>query len=104
MKKIISCLAAIAFVCSLSLMAANKEYKTVTFDVDIECQNCVKKVTENISFEKGVKGLEVSLEDHTVTVTFDPAKTDEKKLAEAIRKLGYSTKVCKDEAEDDTAK
>ena len=51
---------------------------------------CVRKITENISFEKGVKDLEISLEDKEVTVTYDPAKTDPDRLAEAIRSLGYT--------------
>ncbi|MGN0187985.1 MAG: heavy-metal-associated domain-containing protein [Candidatus Cryptobacteroides sp.] len=70
-----------------------KEYVTVVYGVYLHCANCVKKVKENISYEKGVKNLEVSLEGQTVTVTFDPSKTDEKKIAAAIRKLGYETKL-----------
>jgi len=69
-----------------------KEYRTIVYDVHLHCENCVKKVKENISFEKGIKALEVSLEEQTVTVTYDPAKTDEKKIAEAIAKLGYEVK------------
>lgn len=67
-----------------------KETKTVTFNVGLHCQNCVKKVKENISFEKGVKALDVNLEKKTVTVTYDPAKTDEATLKKAIEKLGYT--------------
>ena len=70
-----------------------KEYVTVVYDVHLHCESCVKKVTGNISFEKGVKKLDVSLENHTVTVTFDPSKTDAGKIAAAIRKLGYETKL-----------
>lgn len=67
-----------------------KELKTVRFSVSMHCENCVRKITENISFEKGVKDLEISLEDKEVTVTYDPAKTDPDRLAEAIRSLGYT--------------
>lgn len=70
-----------------------KEFVTVVYDVHLHCEACVKKVTENISFERGVKKLDVSLENHTVTVTYDPSKTDDRKLAEAIRRLGYETKL-----------
>lgn len=66
-----------------------KELKTVTFSVSMHCENCVKKITENISFGKGVKGLEISLEDKKVEITYDPAKTDADRLAETIRSLGY---------------
>lgn len=66
-----------------------KELKEVVFTVSMHCENCVKKIKENISFEKGVKGLEVSLDDKTVKITYDPSRTDETKLAGALKKLGY---------------
>ena len=62
----------------------------MVFNVGLHCQNCVKKVKENISFEKGVKALEVDLEKKTVTITYDPAKTNEATLRKAIEKLGYT--------------
>ena len=65
------------------------EVKNVTFNVYLHCDNCVKKVQENIAFEKGVKGLEVSLEDQTVAIKYDDAKTSEDVLKAAIEKLGY---------------
>ena len=67
-----------------------KKTETVTFRISIHCANCVKKVNENLAFEKGVKDLSVSLEKKQVTITYDPAKTDEATLARAIEKLGYS--------------
>ena len=57
-----------------------KETKTVTFKTTMHCENCVKKVTENISFMRGVKDLKVSLDENTVTITYDPS-----------HKLGYET-------------
>ena len=63
----------------------------MVFHVDgLHCQNCVKKVKENISFEKGVKALEVDLEKKTVTITYVPAKCGEATLRKAIEKLGYT--------------
>ena len=70
--------------------APKKELKTVVFNVGLHCQNCVKKVQENISFEKGVKSLDINLEKKTVTITYDAAKTDEATLKKAIEKLGYT--------------
>lgn len=66
-----------------------KKTETVTFTVGMHCKNCVKKIVDNISFEKGVKDLKVSLEDKTVTITYDPAKTNPETLRKAIEKLGY---------------
>ena len=65
------------------------EVKEVTFLVHLHCANCVKKVEENIAFEKGVKDLKVSLDDQTVYIKYDSAKTSEETLKAAITKLGY---------------
>ena len=72
-----------------SLEVQKKAYKTVTFNVSMHCQKCVKKINDNVSFEKGVKDLAASLDRKTVTVTFDPSKTDVSKLKAALEKLGY---------------
>ena len=65
------------------------ELKEVTFNVHLHCENCMKKVQENISFEKGVKDLHVCLDDQTVSIKYDAAKTTEDALKAAIEKLGY---------------
>lgn len=106
MKRIV--LMAIAAIMTLSASAATvadmpstqvekkakktKEVKEVTFDVHLHCANCVKKVQENIAFEKGVKGLDVCQGHQTVTVKYDPAKTSEGTLKAAIEKLGYEVR------------
>ena len=64
-----------------------KELKEVTFNVHLHCENCMKKVQENISFEKGVKDLHVCLDDQTVSIKYDAAKTTEDKLEAAIEKF-----------------
>lgn len=68
------------------------EIKEVTFLVHLHCANCVKKVQENLAFEKGVKDLHVCLEDQIVSLKYDSAKTTEEALKAAIVKLGYPVK------------
>jgi copper chaperone CopZ len=65
------------------------ELKEVTFSVHLHCANCVKKVQENIAFEKGVKDLHVCLEDQIVYIKYDSAKTSEETLKAAVEELGY---------------
>lgn len=96
MKKTITMILAVAMAfaatCTISADAQNKkkkELKEVNFNVYLHCEDCVEKVNENIAFEKGVKGLEVSLENQTVLIKYDVAKTSEDKLKAAIEKLGY---------------
>ena len=42
-----------------------------------------------MAYEKGVKDLEVSLDNQTVIITYRPDKTDEGQLKAALQKLGY---------------
>lgn len=65
----------------------------VVFASNIHCANCSRKVQDNIAFEKGVKDLKVDVEGKTITVVFNPAKTDTLKLKKAINKLGYTADV-----------
>lgn len=94
MKKMILMLLA-ALLCTGAALYGKpqKKTETVTFSVSMDCRNCEKKITENISFEKGVKDLSTDLPSRTVKVEFDPVKTDTLKLAAAIRKLGYKVSV-----------
>ena len=70
---------------------------TVTTTPEMHCQNCEKKIKENIRFEAGVKKIETNLEKQLVVITYDPAKTDAKKLTQAFAKIGYTIKVISDE-------
>jgi Cu+-exporting ATPase len=63
--------------------------ETVTFSVNMDCDNCVKKVEKNIAFEKGVTDLKCDLPTKTVKVTYRTDRTDEKKLVAAFKKIGY---------------
>ena len=63
------------------------EIKEVNFHVHLHCANCVKKVQDNIAFEKGVKDLHVTT--HSIQIKYDAAKTSEAALKAAIEKLGY---------------
>lgn len=90
----LQCIAAVSGAGSASVEAAvavkaKKELQTVVFKTHMHCENCVKKVTENLSFVKGVEDLKVSLENQTITVIYDVRKTNSETLAGEITKLGY---------------
>ena len=96
MKKAIILIMAALMAMPMVSMADNKpskkkkgEIKEVTFVVEIDCENCAKKIRENVSFEKGVKDLKVTLEDRTVALKYDAAKTSEETLKASIEELGY---------------
>ena len=74
-------------------MWAKSERETVIFDVDIHCQGCITKIEKNIAFEPGVKDMSCNLDDKTVTLTFDPAKTDINRLIAAFARINKTAKV-----------
>lgn len=67
--------------------------KKVVYCTDLDCENCAKKIRENISFEKGVRDLSVDVPAKTVEISFDSNKTDTVQLRKAINKIGYEAKV-----------
>ena len=64
---------------------AKAEIKEVSFHVHLHCANCVKKVQDNIAFEKGVKDLHVTT--HSIVIKYDVSKTSEEVLKAAIENL-----------------
>jgi copper chaperone CopZ len=94
MKKIIIMVMAALMAMPAIAMADNKpakkkkgEIKEVTFVVEFDCENCAKKIRENVAFEKGVKDLKVTLDTRTVALKYDAAKTNVETLRKAIEKL-----------------
>ena len=70
-------------------MPADKNICEVVFATNMHCDKCVNKINENLAFIKGVKDLKVSLKDQTIRIKYDNRKTNEKALADVIKKLGY---------------
>lgn len=94
MKKLFCMMLGALALLSLSNQAAQaapskKDVKTVVFDVSVHCKSCKEKIERNVAFEKGIKEINASVDERTVTVRYDAAKTDPEKIAAAIRRLGY---------------
>ena len=89
----------VLIIAALMLALGGKDLRVAVFTTNPEmhCQNCEKKIKENIRFESGVKKIVTSLEKQQVTITYDPAKTDVKKLTAAFAKIGYEVKVVSDQ-------
>ncbi len=76
--------------------AHSQKTKTTVFDVNMHCGSCKAKVEKSIAFEKGVKDIQVSLENKTVCVTYKTKKSSDEKLIKAFKELGYDASVKKD--------
>lgn len=78
-----------AVVCSTALAQGKKKKEKVTFLVEgMDCNNCVKKIENNIAFEKGVTDLKCDLATRTAEVTYRTDKTSTAKLIAAFKKIG----------------
>ena len=66
-----------------------KDQETVEFLVTSEtiCENCVKKINNNIAFEKGVTGMDINREKNLVKLTYRKDKTSPEKLKSAFNKI-----------------
>ncbi len=88
MKKLIYAAAlAVMFVAGVS---AETKQAVYTVNPQMSCQNCENKIKSNLRYEKGIKKIETSLSDQTVTVTYDDTKTDSEKIAAGFKKVGYT--------------
>lgn len=67
-----------------------KDKAKVTFLVSMTCESCQKRIEDNVSFEKGVTGLDVDLPKKAVTIEYRKDKTSPEQLKSAIQKMGYT--------------
>ncbi|HWQ79857.1 MAG TPA: copper chaperone CopZ [Anaerovoracaceae bacterium] len=55
----------------------------------MSCSHCVKAVTSAVTALEGVSGVDVSLEEKTVTVDYDADQVSLESIKEAIEEEGY---------------
>ena len=91
MKKLILLTFAMFF--AVLLQAQNVKEVVFTTEPEIECQNCVKKIKDNLRFEKGVKAINPDLNTKLVTIQYDSEKTSPEKLIKAFAKIKYKATV-----------
>ncbi len=82
----------------LAMVTFAKDIKTVVFTTtpQMHCENCENKIKKNLRFEKGIKSIETSVPNQTVTVKYDADKTTPEKLQQGFGKFGYKARILKD--------
>ena len=74
-----------------------KDLRIVVFKVpQMYCENCERKVKDNIRFEKGVKEISTDLKEKTASITYDADKTTVEKLKEGFKKFNYEAEFVKE--------
>lgn len=68
-----------------------KDIKTVvlTTNPQMHCENCEKKIKDNIRFEKGIKSIKTDLDSKTVTIEYDAEKTNVENIIKGFKKIKY---------------
>lgn len=74
---------------TVSISAKDIKEFVVTTQPQMSCQNCEKKIKNNLRFEKGVTNIQTDLENQVVIVSYDADKTNEANLTKAFGKLDY---------------
>lgn len=59
-------------------------------------------IKDNLRFEKGIKKIETSIKDQTVTLEYDADKTSSDNLIKAFSNFGYEATEVKKEKEEKT--
>jgi len=91
MKKLV--LLAFALFLAVLVQAQTKKEVVFTTEPEIHCESCVKKIKDNLRFEKGVKAINPDLNTKLVTVQYDSEKTDIDKLIKAFARIKYKATV-----------
>ena len=103
MKKILLvCLVALLGIGSADAQKPKKGEKksvTVEFVTNIDCEGCAKKVYNTIPYEKGVEDVKVDVATKIVTVTYNPAKTNNETLIKAFDKIKLEAAVAEGKCE-----
>ena len=93
MKKILFT-AAIAMMIGVTASAKEKEKvakkDTAEFKVGMHCQGCVNRITNELTYIKGVTDLKVTLDDKTVWVEYKPQKISADSLFSKLKSMGYT--------------
>lgn len=61
----------------VAMVGFAKDIKTVVFTTtpQMHCEACENKIKNNLRFEKGIKSIETSVPNQTVTVKYNADKT-----------------------------
>lgn len=98
MKKLIL----LTFTLFLALLTQAQEIKEVVFSTEpeIHCESCVKRIKDNLRFEKGVKAINPDLNTKLVAIQYDSEKTNPENLIKAFAKIKYKATVVEPENKD----
>jgi copper chaperone CopZ len=92
-RKALSLLTVVALALAGTALVAEPATKTTLAIKGMTCGGCVAAVKLQLKKTEGVTAYEVSLDKAEAQVTYDPDRTEPKKIAESVSKTGFSASV-----------
>ena len=68
---------------------SNSRFQEVAIKTSIQCGHCKERVSEALTYTKGVLALDVDVDTKMVTVKYNTKKTSPEALCKAIADVGY---------------
>ncbi|MBO4646107.1 MAG: heavy-metal-associated domain-containing protein [Bacteroidales bacterium] len=96
MKKVVLCL--VVALMSFSVFAQKAAYQKVTIQTNGVCENCKKRMMDQVPQWKGVKSCTYDVQTGKLEVTYDAALTSPETLRISVSKLGYDADTVKADA------
>lgn len=93
LRQLLSVLATLSVSGTLAVSAGESTAKTTLTIKGMTCGGCVAAVRHQLKNTEGVTAYEVSLDKGEAEVTFEPAKTEPKKIAESVSRTGFAASV-----------
>ncbi|MGE0454761.1 MAG: heavy-metal-associated domain-containing protein [Vicinamibacteria bacterium] len=81
------------FVLGFAELAAAGEARTTLAVKGMTCGGCVAAVKVQLKRTEGVTAYEVGLENAEAVVSYDPSRTEPKKIADSVSKTGFAATV-----------
>ena len=72
-----------------SYVEKESKYDTAIIKTSAVCKMCKERIEHDMSFEKGVKSVELDLPTQELTIVYRKDKTTEEDLKIAVTKIGY---------------
>ena len=81
------------FACTTIAQQAEKELpkgvEEIKIQTSAQCEQCKERIERDMSFEKGIKYVNLDLDTKILTVQYKTAKTDPEKIRKAVSEIGY---------------
>jgi cation transport ATPase len=86
------------FMLAASATFAQKSTKEIKISTSAQCGMCKDRIEGAFAYESGVKKSTLDVQTKVLTVVYNPAKTDDKKIRKVLNDLGYDADDTKGDA------